>query len=129
LDTEIWPLLAEARANPSHRAAKTLSKDAALTVVLMAVAGRTEVLDHNLHGSALLHVLHGHLRVQLGDEDITLRSGEVISLADRVPHRLAALEDSVMLLAIPAPAVEAAQGLPAIEPAPGRVAQGSPQAH
>ncbi|MGI8608823.1 MAG: cupin domain-containing protein [Candidatus Dormibacteria bacterium] len=97
---EIEPLLAEARANPSHRAARTLSKDASLNAVLMAIAAGVEIQDHSAHGSAILQVLRGHARVHLEEGEVDLRAGEAISLAGRVPHRLAAVEETALLLVV-----------------------------
>ncbi len=77
LDDEVAQLLGEAGPNPSRRAAKTLSKDSALDVVLMAILGGTVIQDHSLHGSALLQVLRG-----------------------QVPHQLAATEDTALLLVL-----------------------------
>lgn len=99
-EAEIEPLLAEARANRSHRAAMTLSKDPSLNAVLMAIAGGAEIQDHSVHGSAVLQVLRGHVRVHLGEGELELRAGEAISFASRVPHRLAAVEDSALLLVV-----------------------------
>ncbi|HEV1998486.1 MAG TPA: cupin domain-containing protein [Candidatus Dormibacteraeota bacterium] len=99
-EAEIQPLLAEARANKSHRAARTLSKNASLNAVLMAITGGAEIHDHSVHGSAVLQVLQGHIRVHLEEGELDLRAGEAISLASRVPHRLAAVEDTALLLVV-----------------------------
>ena len=100
IDREVDPIMAEAKRNPSQRAATTLSKDGALNVVLMAIAGGAEVPDHRAHGSAIVQVLRGHLRVHFSDADVDLPSGSAMSLADGVPHRLAAVTDCAMLLVV-----------------------------
>ena len=100
LDEEIGSLMAEAASNSSHRAAKTVAKDAALTVTMMALQGGAEVHDHQAHGSAMLHILRGHMKVHLEDGIVDLHAGEAISFASMVPHRLAAVEDSALLLVI-----------------------------
>jgi quercetin dioxygenase-like cupin family protein len=100
IEREMESLLIEARSNSSHRAAKTLSKDPSLNVVLMAIQGGSEIKGHSVHGSALLQNLRGQLKVQLQDREVELGAGEAISFASRVPHRLAASEDTVLLLVL-----------------------------
>ena len=100
LDEEGARLLQEASTNPSHRAAKTLSKDSSMSVAIIAITGGTEIKDHSAHGSALLQTLRGHVSISLKDAEVELPAGQLVTLASQVPHDLSAMVDSVVLLVV-----------------------------
>ena len=102
LDAECDGLLEEAGANPSRRAAKTLSKDPSMTVALLAMRGGAEIKDHRAHGSALLQVIRGDVTVSLKAGHVSLSPGHVLALASQVPHGLTTTVDSVVLLVVAA---------------------------
>ena len=64
LDEDCASLLEEASSNPSHRAAKTLSKDSSISVAIVAIIGGN-------------------------DTEVDLPVGQAISLASQVPIALA----------------------------------------
>jgi quercetin dioxygenase-like cupin family protein len=88
--------------NPSHRAAKTLSKDSSMSVAILAITGGTEIKDHNAHGSALLQTLRGQVSIFLTDTVVELPPGQLVTLAGKVPHYLSATVDNVVLLVVAA---------------------------
>jgi len=100
LDEDCTRLIKEASINPSHRAAKTVSKDSSMSVAIVAITGGTEIKDHSAHGSALLQTLRGHVSISLKDTGIELPAGQLVTLASQVPHRLSAKVDSVVLLVV-----------------------------
>ena len=100
LDEECARLLQEASTNPSHRAAKTLSKDSSMSVAIVAITGGTEIKDHSAHCSALLQTLRGQVSISLKDTEVQLLAGQVVTLASQVPHGLRATVDSVVLLVV-----------------------------
>ena len=89
LDEDCASLLEEASSNPSHRAAKTLSKDSSMSVAIVAIIGGAEVKDHSAYGSALIQTLRGHVSLSVNDTEVDLPVGQAISLASQVPIALA----------------------------------------
>ena len=97
LDDECSKLLAEAAANASHRAAKTLSKDASISVEIVAISAGTAIKDHQAHGSSLLQTLRGSVTVSLQDSETELPAGQMLTLASHLDHHLSTKVDSVVL--------------------------------
>jgi quercetin dioxygenase-like cupin family protein len=52
---------------------------------------------HQHENEQLTYVLEGALRFTVGDEEVTVRRGEVLHIPPDVPHGAVALEDSVDL--------------------------------
>jgi len=100
LDRECAGLLEEAASNPSHRAAKTLSKDSSMSVAILAIISGTEIKDHRAHGSALVQTLRGLVSISMKDAEMLLPAGQAVTLASQVPHGLSATVDSVVLLVV-----------------------------
>lgn len=100
LQDECARLLAEAAINPSHRAAKTLSKDSSMSVTILAITKGTGIQDHPAHGSAVLQTLVGQVRVSVSNTEIDLPTGHMITLASHVPHQLSAAVDSAVLFVV-----------------------------
>lgn len=93
LDEDCASLLEEASSNPSHRAAKTLSKDSSMSV---AIIGGAEVRDHSAYGSALIPTLRGYVSLSVNDTEVDLPVGQ----GQPGAHRLSATVDSVVLLVV-----------------------------
>jgi quercetin dioxygenase-like cupin family protein len=55
---------------------------------------------HNARGEVAIHVLEGHLRVEVEDEEHELGAGQVLILEPEVPHEVIASESSAMLLTV-----------------------------
>lgn len=102
LEAECDRLLEEAAANPSHRAAKTLSKNPSMSVALLAMRAGAVIKDHRAHGSALLQTIRGDVTVALAAGDVSLSPGHVLALASQLPHGLTTSVDSVVLLVVAA---------------------------
>jgi quercetin dioxygenase-like cupin family protein len=100
LDEECAKLLAEAAANASHRAAKTLSKDASMSVEIVAISAGATIKDHRAHGSSLLQTLRGSVTVSLQDSEIELPAGQLVTLTSHLDHHLSSKVDSVVLHAV-----------------------------
>ena len=96
---EAAELLAEARAAPSGRAARTLvgGSGHALRQTLIAIVSGRELADHDNPGEATVQVLFGKLHAdghsQHGD------MGELLVVPD-ARHGLRALDDTVVLLTV-----------------------------
>lgn len=52
---------------------------------------------HQHENEQLTYVLEGALRFTVGDEEVTVRSGEVLCIPSNVPHGAVAIEDSLDL--------------------------------
>jgi quercetin dioxygenase-like cupin family protein len=95
-------LMIEAADNTSRRAAKTLAKGDAMSVVLMAVKGGTDIRDHSAHGAAVVHLLKGQAHFEIGETSADVSAGNAISLVSGIEHRLSVREDALLLLVISA---------------------------
>jgi transcriptional regulator with XRE-family HTH domain len=51
-------------------------------------------------GHDWMYVLDGHLRLRLGDEDLTIEPGEAVEFATTIPHWFGAVDGPVELIAI-----------------------------
>ncbi|MEX2181612.1 MAG: cupin domain-containing protein [Gemmatimonadaceae bacterium] len=56
--------------------------------------------EHRTEGEVTIHVLSGRLSVTVGDEEMQLGPGELVSLAPGQAHSVRALEVSEMLLSV-----------------------------
>ena len=93
--------LAEARQTPSGRAARTIHgghNHELRQTVLALVAGR-ELAEHDSPAEATLHVLHGHVRLTVGDDAWDGKNGDYVAIPPQ-RHALQAVEDSVVLLIV-----------------------------
>lgn len=91
--------LAEARARPSGRCADIVHGGRAHTMrqVVLALAAGQSLDDHENPGETTLHVLRGRVRITTHDDAWEGVAGE-FAVIPRRTHRLAAVEDSVVLL-------------------------------
>lgn len=102
LTAEGKQLMAEAVDNASHRSAKTLSKTGPFSVVLMAVLSGTDIRDHSVHGAAVVQLIKGQARFEIGETAVDVAVGNAITIAAGVEHRLSVPEDALLLLMIAA---------------------------
>jgi hypothetical protein len=66
--------------------------------VLALLAGR-ELAEHESPSEATLHVLHGHVRLTVGDEAWDGKAGDYVAIPPQ-RHALQAVEDSVVMLTV-----------------------------
>lgn len=87
-------------------ASKTLVRRADARVVLIVLEPGARLHEHKTEHSVLVQTLRGRVQLHLPRETIELKGGELLALDAGVPHDLAALEASQVLLTIgwPAPA-------------------------
>jgi quercetin dioxygenase-like cupin family protein len=55
------------------------------------------VPQHAHESEQMTYVLQGALKLRVGDEEVTLREGEVLHIPSRVPHQVEALDDTFVL--------------------------------
>ena len=82
------------------RNAMSLTKVAALRVVLMLLGKGTKISEHQAAGPLTFHVLTGSVTFRAGVRVESLGSGELIVLESTVAHEVEALEESACLLTL-----------------------------
>jgi quercetin dioxygenase-like cupin family protein len=116
LTRELEQLHQEASWKQHGHDAKTLVKEQAFRVVLIALKAGAAVDEHHATGPISIQVLGGQLQVTALDRTMLLSVGQVLALEAGVLHAVAALADSAYLLTI------AATGYGGPGPASGTVA-------
>ena len=78
----------------------TLFQEPGLRGLLLHLKTGEQIPEHSTPGSIAVHCLKGDVIFASGEEEITLRPGGMVSLPPAAPHRLAALQDSLLLVTI-----------------------------
>lgn len=97
LDEHSRKHLVLAHDDPHGRSADILVHDGPLRQTLIAMVGGTELGEHNSPPAASVLVLSGSVNVVAGDDEVTLRRGELRGLSHH-RHSVTALEDAVFIL-------------------------------
>jgi quercetin dioxygenase-like cupin family protein len=87
----------------SHRGAKTLVKNDALRMVLVALSKGLRLDEHKAEGAITVAVAQGSVRFSANGEDKILASGALLTLAGGIPHAVEALEDSAFVVTVVQP--------------------------
>jgi unsaturated pyranuronate lyase len=69
----------------------------AMTLARVVLAAGAVVPDHRHDNEQIANVLSGRLRFVIGDEEREVMAGESVLIPGGVPHRVEALDDSVVL--------------------------------
>ena len=89
--------------NGSHRGAKTLVKNDALRIVLVALAKGMRLDEHKAEGAITVSVVTGSVRFIANGEDTVLSTGALLTLAGEIPHAVEALEESALVVTVVQP--------------------------
>ena len=100
LNEQAAEVLAEARQATSKRAARTLIKEGALRMTLVAFPAGGALADHNAGGPVSIHLLSGAVQIGVGGRTQALSAGQTLVLRANQQHSLTATADSVVLLTI-----------------------------
>ncbi len=92
--------------------AMTLAKSRGLRVVLVAMHTGTGLPWHRAAGPLSLQLLEGELRFDTESQAVTMRAGELLTVAADVRHRLTALCDAAFVLTLAAEEPHAAERQP-----------------
>jgi quercetin dioxygenase-like cupin family protein len=103
LAAELAQMRATGAWQQSGRHARTLVKEGALRIVLIALRSGANLEEHQAHGPVSLHVIEGRLRVQTPAQTLELGAGELLALAADLRHDVTALAESALLLTITQP--------------------------
>jgi quercetin dioxygenase-like cupin family protein len=82
------------------RSSRTLIKEGALRVVIMALAADGELPGHRTNGPVTIHVLEGHVRFRALGGEYALATGDVLAFAAGVEHSAYSDSGSVFLLTV-----------------------------
>ena len=82
------------------RNAITVFKSDRLRLVLIALHGGAELPTHTADGMISVQVLSGSIRFGTGDASATLKTGQMVTLHEKIPHSVLALEESMFLLTL-----------------------------
>jgi quercetin dioxygenase-like cupin family protein len=107
-------LRAETAYRDGDRNAKTLVKEGAFRLVLVALRSGARFDEDDQRGSLALQVLEGRVTLRVGEEATELGAGEVAVVSPDHPWRAVALSDGLLLMQLSWP------------PAPGSVAPVAP---
>ena len=69
----------------------------AMTLARVLLAAGAVVPEHHHDSEQIANVLSGRLRFVIGDEEREVMAGESVLIPGGVPHRVEALDDSVVL--------------------------------
>jgi quercetin dioxygenase-like cupin family protein len=93
-------VLAEARESNVHRAGRTLVKEGALRLTLVAFAAGGSLSDHKAGGPVSIEVLTGAVEIKVGDRTERLTEKQALVLNTDVMHSVVAADEAVILLTI-----------------------------
>lgn len=89
--------------------ARTLVRDSDLRLVVVAMRAGSKVSEHRANDTASVHVLAGRIHVRLPNDHVDLAAGQILVMAQGLPHEVEASSDSSFLLTLgwnaPAPAI------------------------
>jgi len=86
------------------RAALTLVKTGAVTIVLVALHAGAILKEHHAEGAITVAVLEGAIRFKACGEERVLHRGGLLALGAALPHEVEALEESAFVLTVNQPA-------------------------
>jgi quercetin dioxygenase-like cupin family protein len=99
LASEIQQLRREDGAKTGQNA-KTLAKYDDFRLVLITLDAGTRIPWHQTAARVSIHAISGHFRVSTADRTFDMPAGSVLVLDRTLPHEVAALEQSALLLTV-----------------------------
>lgn len=106
LGTGADELIDAARLERDGRGARTLVKDGALRVTLVAVAPGGHVAPHRAAGPITVHALAGEIDLQVGERTHHLEAGDLAALGAGVEHSVSSRGGGRFLLTVAEPVAE-----------------------
>ncbi len=82
----------------SQRNAITLFKTDTMRIVLIGLHADGQLPEHKAEGIISVQVLKGHIRFKVGDDERKLAEGNMLTLHEKIPHSVIAIEESAFLL-------------------------------
>lgn len=81
-------------------AARTLLRAPDLRVLLMVIKAGARISEHHASATASVHVVSGHVRMQLPDRSVDLPAGHVLLLERGLKHDVEAVTPSAIVLTL-----------------------------
>jgi quercetin dioxygenase-like cupin family protein len=91
------------------RRAVTLVRESGINVVLVYLRPEATMREHAAPGPATVQVLDGHVRLDVGDEQMDMPAGRLVAFDAGVRHEVHAIEHSTLLLTLSDPQSAGAQ--------------------
>lgn len=88
------------------RNAITVFKTDGLNLVLMALHQGAELKKHLAQGIITVQVLEGRIKFVTEDKTVERIKGEMLTLHEKIPHSVLAMEESVFLLTHASPKID-----------------------
>lgn len=98
LNKYIEQLKAEESWLNNKRNAITVFKSDHMRIVLIGLHNNATLPEHTAEGIISVHVLEGHIVFKTADDEKKLLQGQMVTLHERIPHSVTAMEDSIFLL-------------------------------
>ncbi|CAN5703370.1 hypothetical protein BH11MYX1_BH11MYX1_33840 [soil metagenome] len=93
-------LHADAESSSVGRAARTVPREPDLRVAVIAMRAGATIAEHHAGDAATVHVLHGHLRVWLGDRVVELGAEHLLPIERALAHDVVAVGSSPFVLVL-----------------------------
>ena len=104
LTFDLTKQLKELRDDPAYtrsgRVGRTLAKEGAIRLTLVALDEDVEVGTHHTEHPMTVHVLSGAIRFRIGNDRRRLREGEILYFGPGAAHDIKATEETALLLSI-----------------------------
>ena len=84
----------------SGRSSRTLVKYPDLHVVLILMKANTWLGEHHVDGRIAVQLVQGGIRVQIPEQSIDLKAGDLLTLEYGITHNVEAIEESAFLITI-----------------------------
>lgn len=81
-------------------AARTVLREPDLRVVVIAMRAGATIAEHHASDTAMVHVLHGRLRVRLGDRVVELGADHLLPIERGLAHDVVAVGASAFMLVL-----------------------------
>jgi quercetin dioxygenase-like cupin family protein len=92
-----------AAAAKSGRAAKTLVKQGAQRITLVALKNGAALPPHRVAGAVSVQTIHGCLKVGAGHREVEIPEGSLVAFGPGVAHTVRALGDASILITVAMP--------------------------
>ena len=100
LNTFIDQVRSESKWKESDRNSITIFKSDKMRIVLLGLHKGAELTTHTANGIISVQVLEGKIKFVAEPQTATLQKGQMIVLHEKIPHSVAALEESFFLLTL-----------------------------
>jgi quercetin dioxygenase-like cupin family protein len=98
LETLVKQIKEEEAWKEKDRNALTVYNTNGMSVVIMALHKGAELKRHQAQGIITVQVLEGKMKFITDEETVERRKGQMLTLHEKIPHGVLALEETVFLL-------------------------------